>query len=95
MLGALRRPPLLIRAARIGAQDYKRERDLRRLLKCQALPGHRQSVMKLMEEEGILNESRTNGDGNYNVTRHVEVMIAMLGEALLIRSDKPDLRPVN
>ncbi len=37
-LRALRRPPLLIRAARIGLQDYRREVHLRRLLRDGPLP---------------------------------------------------------
>ncbi len=39
VLANLRRPRLLIRAARFGLQDYRRDRDLRRLLaEVQLLP---------------------------------------------------------
>ena len=38
MLHALSRPRLLIRAARIGARDYSRNRHLRRLLHCETVP---------------------------------------------------------
>ena len=33
MLSALRRPKILIRAARCGVVDYRRDRDLKRLLR--------------------------------------------------------------
>ena len=85
MLEALRRPGLLIRTARIGAADYKRERDLRRLLPSPRLPGPREAILRLLEEEDHLNEILQTGEGHYNVTRHVDVMIALIGEALLIR----------
>ena len=38
LLADLRRPRLLIRAARFGVADYKRERDLRRLIKRPTAP---------------------------------------------------------
>ena len=46
MLNALRRPKILIRAARAGVVDYRRDRDLKRLLRqprsAAAGPGDRQ-----------------------------------------------------
>ncbi len=82
---SLRRPGLLIRAARLGVSDYRRERDLRRLVKSPSLPGPREAMVRLLEEESLLNETRTDDQGHYNVTRHVEVMIALVGEAMLIK----------
>ena len=37
-LSALRRPALMLRAARFGLNEYRRERDLKRLLKAQSRP---------------------------------------------------------
>ncbi len=47
-LRALRRPPLLIRAARIGLQDYRREVHLRRLLRVGPLPQSPTALIRLL-----------------------------------------------
>ena len=88
MLESLRRPGLLIRTARIGAATYKRDRDLRRLIKTTRLPGSREAILRLLEEEDQLDEIRRTGHGHYSVTRHVDVMIALLGEAILIKASQ-------
>ena len=82
----LRRPPLLIRAARIGVTDYNRNKDLRRFVKSPTLPGPREAIIRLMEEEAELNDARRERNGHYNVMRHVDIMIVLLGEALLIKA---------
>ncbi len=56
MLKTLRRPRLLIRAARFGAQDYNRERHLQRLLGYGTLPRPGAALMRLMDMERDLNE---------------------------------------
>ena len=58
------------------------------------MPGPRQAVIRLMQEEAALEEARTTGDGRYSVARHVEIMIALMGEALLISEERPKLRAV-
>ena len=96
LLKSLRRSRLLIRAARLGVQDYKRDRDLRRLLGLSVLPGPREAILRLMQEEAELEDARKAGDGRYSVTRHVEVMIALMAEALSISTETrvPDLKVV-
>ena len=91
MLKAMNRPRLLVRAARIGVQDYRRERDLARVLKFERIPGPRSAVMQLLQQEAELEEERANGTSTYSVRRHVQVMIAIMGEAMLITRD-PDLK---
>ena len=86
MLHGVRRPPLLMRAARIGAEDYNRSIHLPRLLGYGAQPRHGTALMKLMEIESDINEQRTSGDAGYNLIRHVDVLIAMLGEARILRA---------
>lgn len=86
MLHALRRPPLLMRAARIGAQDYRRDVHLPRLLGYGVLPRHGAALMKLMDLEGQLNEQRLNGNTSYSLLKHVDLLIAMLGEARVLRA---------
>jgi hypothetical protein len=80
-LRALRRPPLLIRAARIGLQDYRREVHLRRLLREGPLPQSATALIRLLETEAALDEERRLANSAYSPARHVEVLIAMMGEA--------------
>lgn len=90
MMNRLRRPRLLIRAARLGAQDYDRDRHLRRLLGHGAPQRHGEALIHLMDVEKVLNGQRRAGDAAYSLTRHVDVMIAMLAEARLLRASCPD-----
>ncbi|MCT4553785.1 MAG: DUF6477 family protein [Pelagimonas sp.] len=88
LLNDLRRPRLLIRAARIGAQDYRRDAQLHRLLGYGGLPRHGAALMRLMELEGEQNERRKSADAGYSVARHVELLVAMMGEARLLRETR-------
>ncbi|ATG43310.1 hypothetical protein D1820_03310 [Phaeobacter sp. LSS9] len=80
-LAALRRPRLLVRTARIGARDYSRRRDLRRVLGYGTLPKPAAAVMRLLDLERDHNRRREAGDAGYSLTRHVDVLIALMGEA--------------
>lgn len=86
MLQTLRRPPLLMRAARIGAEDYRRAIHLPRLLGYGVLPRHGAALMKLVELESGLNAQRTSKNASYNLVHHVDVLIAMVGEARILRA---------
>ena len=86
MLSVLRRPRLLIRAARLGAREYSRDRHLRRLLGYGALPRPAAALLRLMELERSLNESRCANEAAYSLPRHLDVLIAMMGEAQLIEA---------
>lgn len=94
-LDHLRRPRLLIRAARIGAEEYRRDIHLPRLLGQGALPRHGLALARLMEIEGVMNESRRAQEADYSTIRHVEVMIAVISEARILRaSQMPRVAPV-
>ncbi len=83
MLASLRRPRLLMRAARFGLGEYRRERDLRR-----CVPGHtspEDTVFSLMSVEARLEATRVTGDAGYSIARHIEVLIALLAEAQFLR----------
>jgi hypothetical protein len=83
MLANLRRPRLLMRAARFGLGDYCRDRDLRRLVQCAHSP--EQTVPTLLVEEQRLEQTRLRGDAGYSVARHIDVLVALLAEAQLLR----------
>ena len=80
------KPRLLIRAARIGAQEYRRERHLQRLLGYGALPRPAAALLRLMEIEREMNEQRSGDEAGYSLTRHLDILIAMMGEAQLLRA---------
>lgn len=84
-LRALRRPRILIRAARLGLEDYVRDRDLRRITGAATLPAPERALAQLMDEEERLEGTRKTGDAAYSVCRHVEVLVALLAEARLLR----------
>lgn len=83
-LAAMRRPRLLLQAARHGVYDYNRNRDLRRVLRAPACPAPEEAMNVLIEEETRLEEVRQSGDAGYNLVRHIEVLIAILGEMRLL-----------
>lgn len=84
LLKTLRRPRLLIRAARFGLVDYKRERDLKRLMQVSSLPGPAQALERLIEDEARLEEERQASEATYSVSRHIELLVAMMAEARLL-----------
>jgi hypothetical protein len=77
----IQRPGLLMRAARIGVQYYRRERHLRGLLGTPHLPQHSVALDKLAEIESEMDARRMDRNAGYSVARHLEVLTAMVGEA--------------
>ncbi|MEM1101819.1 MAG: DUF6477 family protein [Pseudomonadota bacterium] len=83
-LSTLSRPRLLISAARHGLLDYDRSRHLRKILGTPRAPGPTEAATRLMEIEAGYNEARESGDGSYTIGRHIDVLIALMGEAALL-----------
>ncbi|MEE2862443.1 MAG: DUF6477 family protein [Pseudomonadota bacterium] len=77
---ALRRPGTLIRAAREGQKGWKRSRDLTRLLRMDQAPSPAAALTRLRTEEEIQNELRMMRTAEYDVRRHVLLMVAILAE---------------
>ncbi|QUS35079.1 DUF6477 family protein [Falsirhodobacter algicola] len=86
-LATLSRPRLLVRAARMGVADYRRDRDLRRLT---GTTGTDSPLPHLLEQEERLEETRRRGCASYSAMRHVEVLIALMAEARM----RPPLRVI-
>jgi hypothetical protein len=86
-LANLRRPRLLMHAARFGLGDYRRERDLRRLVLPAASP--EETLPQLLSVEERLEATRLAGDASYSPARHIDVLIALLGEARLLLRGAP------
>ena len=66
-LACLRRPGLLVRAARVAADAP-----------CAARRAGRRPFAKLMAEEEMLNAARMGGGLGYSPRRHVQVMSALM-----------------
>ena len=84
-LSTLERPRLLISAARHGVADYDRDKHLIRLLGGVNLPTPGAAILRLMDLERLQNDMRLAGGGAYRPAAHVEVLIALMGEARLMR----------
>jgi hypothetical protein len=83
-VSALRRPMLLVRAARFGLTDYRRDRDLRRLLPAAPLPSPEAAVDRLLAAEQDAEARRREGSATYSVATHVELLVALIAEARLM-----------
>ena len=84
LLANLRRPKLLMNAARFGQTDYNRRRDLRRLIAAAVPPRPEEALRLLIVEEERLEDARRQGAAGYSLLRHIEVLIAMMAEARLL-----------
>ena len=89
LLTALRRPRLLVRAARHGLPDYNRNRCLRRLMPGEATPRPGQAFETLVEREEAIDQTRREGAAAYSVARHIELLIALIDEARLAAQRLP------
>lgn len=88
MITTLRRPRMLTRAAKFGAQDYNRDRHLQRILGYGSLPGSGQALLRLIEMEKEVNAQRKDDDAAYSLVRHLDLLIALLGEAQLYQASR-------
>lgn len=80
-LRTLSRPRLLSRAARIGAAEYRRARDLKRLLGPSQPNRQGLILMRLLELEADQDRARRCQSPGYSILRHVEVLIAIAAES--------------
>lgn len=89
MIAALNRPRLLVQAARFGAADYSRTVHLARILGHPAPPRPGTAILALLEREAEIEERRLAAAADYSVARHVELLIALMGEARFLRASAP------
>ena len=89
MIATLERPRLLVAAAQRGVGGYDRRTHLGRIIG--AVPRHGEAILKLLEIERALDSGRRAGEGHYEPSRHVEVLIALLGEVRHLRETRPAL----
>jgi hypothetical protein len=83
-LSTLRRPRLLMRAARIGMADYSRSRDLVRLIRGGGVPSPEGALAVLVPAEAALEQDRVAGRASYSIAHHIEILVAMMAELRLL-----------
>lgn len=76
----LKRPKLLVRAARIGLKDYRRKRHLARILGGTVPTRASAVVMQLFDLENFQNSQRKTRDAAYSAARHIEILVALIAE---------------
>ncbi|MFE3835723.1 DUF6477 family protein [Pseudogemmobacter sonorensis] len=88
----LRRPGILMRATRFGLAEYQRGRLLKRLTPGETRP--ERTVPRLYALEAAMEARRRQGDSIYSVSDHIEVLVALVAEASLLRPNvEPSPRP--
>ncbi len=85
-MSSLRRPRLLVRAARLGLENYNRNLCLRRLLPGETPPRPGLAFDMLVEREQAIDDIRREGAAHYSVARHIEVLVALIDESRLATS---------
>jgi len=86
ILSKLKRPKLLVRAARFGLDDYRREVDLLRTLDTHILPRPGDALMQLVGLEEDYNLRRINKDATYSIARHIDALTAIMCEARTLQA---------
>ena len=88
-LRLLKRPSLLVSAARFGLDDYRRDTHLPRILDLPSAPRSAAALVALLSVEAEMNAWRKENAGHYRPAHHVEVLIAIMGEAQLLLATTP------
>ncbi|TWI37944.1 DUF6477 family protein [Paracoccus sulfuroxidans] len=76
----MRRPRLLVEAARAGQSGWKRDRHLARALKSDQPLSEASVLARLYAEEQRLEDERRESAASYDLQRHVLLLIAILAE---------------
>ncbi len=77
----LKRPGLLVRAARFGIDHYRRTRDLARLLPDMSPAGPAPTLMALLDAEHAVNAMRLEQDRAYDIVQHIDLLTAIMAES--------------
>ena len=65
MISALKRPGVLVRTAKISADEYRRDVHLRRILKSDAPAKTGEAILRILEIESEINERRIANHAEY------------------------------
>ena len=93
ILANLKRPKILVNAARLGMANYDRDADLRFIVKTTKTPNHEVAIEALLTREGELEDNRKNAQASYSVHEHIRVLTALLSEVRLPIFSRSGLAP--
>lgn len=82
----LRRPKLLVHAARHSLAGYDRTTHLARYMPIDPVPGPGVALMKLFDLEREMNDTRLAKTGTYIPSRHIDILVAIMSESQLLRA---------
>ncbi len=82
------RPKILMQAAKISLQTYRRETDLKKILGSRGTSDQNQIISQLSDREIELEEARKNGNAAYDMNKHIQIMTALLQELYLLPKDR-------
>lgn len=89
ILTNLRRPRLLVRAARHELQDYDRKRDLKRIAGSAPSNSSAALIAHLVDQEEQLETTRQSGCATYSIAKHIEILVALMYESKLLPRGLP------
>lgn len=84
----LKRPNILVRAARVALNNFQRDATLTRIFGYVPAGPSQDLISDLIEREGQINTQRKSGDVTYNIARHITVLTALISEANSYLSDQ-------
>jgi len=82
-LHGLKRPKILIAAAQSCLRNHNRNRILRCVFQHDIMPPPGTALTRLMEHETEIDAARRAGEVTYSPRRHIEVLAALMTEAML------------
>lgn len=84
-ISLLKRPPLLVRAARFALDGYDRHRQLAQILGEGTTARGGKAIVLLLEIEAELEADRKAHKAEYTALRHIDVLTALIAEARTLR----------
>ena len=85
-LARLTRPRMIVEAAAHGTRRYRRRRDLRRMLRVAIPATPRAALEALIPIEADLERRRRERAKGYCLSRHVDILCAVIAEARAFRA---------
>lgn len=81
-LSMVKRPKILVKAAKIASRTYIRTRDLSTILGYSHPVTDTLIAKQLFDLEHFTNKERLQGDASYDLKKHVQVLSALISEVI-------------
>lgn len=88
VLTTIKRPGMLVRAARHGLEEYNRDKHLHRLIGERKTPNPQAIANLLFDLEQDHESRRRAKDAGYNPRRHIDVLCALMAEARFLSASR-------